>query len=147
MIVSPRLYRHGLRLVFRLLDFFPCIPLVFFFFFYLFSFRARFPSIVFIVSIFLRFCSFFFLSFNVSFFLFFSSIVRLLYVCRSRKCNWYPMIRPILNQNDGDHSVPRFLRTFCAHRPSYTRQVLRASSSLSINDLKVFPISVSRVRV
>lgn len=145
MIVSPRLYRHGLRLVFRLLDFFPCIPLVFFFF--LFSFRARFPSIVFIVSIFLRFCSFFFLSFNVSFFLFFSSIVRLLYVCRSRKCNWYPMIRPILNQNDGDHSVPRFLRTFCAHRPSYTRQVLRASSSLSINDLKVFPISVSRVRV
>lgn len=146
MIVSPRLYRHGLRLVFRLLDFFPCIPLVFFFF-YLFSFRARFPSIVFIVSIFLRFCSFFFLSFNVSFFLFFSSIVRLLYVCRSRKCNWYPMIRPILNQNDGDHSVPRFLRTFCAHRPSYTRQVLRASSSLSINDLKVFPISVSRVRV
>lgn len=147
MIVSPRLYRHGLRLVFRLLDFFPCIPLVFFFFFYLFSFRARFPSIVFIVSIFLRFCSFFFLSFNVSFFLFFSSIVRLLYVCRSRKCNWYPMIRPILNQNDGDHSVPRFLRTFCAHRPSYTRQVLRASSSSSINDLKVFPISVSRVRV
>lgn len=55
MIVSPRLYRHGLRLVFRLLDFFPCIPL----FFFLFSFRARFPSIVFIVSIFLRFCSFF----------------------------------------------------------------------------------------
>lgn len=36
MIVSPRLYRHGLRLVFRLLDFFPCIPLVFFFFYFIF---------------------------------------------------------------------------------------------------------------
>lgn len=65
MIVSPRLYRHGLRLVFRLLDFFPCIPL---FFFFLFSFRARFPSIVFIVSIFLRFCSFFFSFFQRFFF-------------------------------------------------------------------------------
>lgn len=145
MIVSPRLYRHGLRLVFRLLDFFPCIPLVFFFFFIFFSCTISFNR--FYCFHFFAILFFFFLSFNVSFFLFFSSIVRLLYVCRSRKCNWYPMIRPILNQNDGDHSVPRFLRTFCAHRPSYTRQVLRASSSSSINDLKVFPISVSRVRV